>query len=32
MAATQFGNIVYAEEHTDITADVLEGLNAEYSR
>lgn len=32
MAATQYGNIVYAEEHTDITDDVLEGLNLAYSK
>lgn len=32
MAATQYGNIVYAEEHTDITNDVLEGLNLAYSK
>lgn len=31
MAATQYGNIVYAEEYTDITGDVLTGLNREYS-
>jgi outer membrane protein len=32
MAATQYGNIVYAEERTDITDDVLRGLNLEYSK
>lgn len=32
MAATQYGNIVYAEEHTDITDDVLEGLNLAYAK
>lgn len=32
MAATQYGNIIYAEEHTDITDDVLEGLNMAYSK
>lgn len=31
LAATQYGNIVYAEDHTDITDEVLEGLNAEYT-
>lgn len=31
MAATKYGNIVYAAESTDITDEVLEGLNAEYS-
>ena len=30
MAATQFGNIVYAEKGTDITEEVLQGLNLEY--
>ncbi|HEX5167646.1 MAG TPA: OmpH family outer membrane protein [Cyclobacteriaceae bacterium] len=32
MAATQYGNIVYAEEHTDITQEVLDGLNLEYTK
>lgn len=31
MAATDYGNIAYAEEGLDITAEVLEGLNEEYS-
>ena len=31
MAATDYGNIAYAEEGLDITAEVLEGLNKEYS-
>lgn len=31
MAATQYGNIVYAEDYTDITTDVLAGLNTEYT-
>jgi outer membrane protein len=30
MAATQYGNIVYASEGADITDEVLEGLNASY--
>lgn len=30
MAATQYGNIIYAQNDTDITNEVLEGLNAEY--
>jgi outer membrane protein len=30
MAATQYGNIVYAEDYVDITDEVLVGLNAEY--
>ncbi len=30
LAATQYGNIVYAEDALDITDEVLEGLNAEY--
>nr|AGM16422.1 outer membrane protein [uncultured bacterium] len=32
MAATQYGNIVYAEDKVNITEDVLVGLNAEYAR
>lgn len=32
MAATQYGNIIYAEEHMDITDDVLEGLNLAYAK
>lgn len=31
MAATDYGNIAYADEGLDITAEVLEGLNKEYS-
>ena len=31
MAATQYGNIAYADENLDLTKDVLEGLNKEYS-
>jgi outer membrane protein len=31
MAATQYGNIVYAEKGTDITEQVLEGLNKEIA-
>lgn len=31
MAATEYGNIAYADEGLDITEDVLEGLNQEYS-
>ncbi len=31
MAATEYGNIAYADEHLDITEEVLEGLNKEYS-
>ena len=30
LAATDYGNIAYAEEGLDITEDVLVGLNAEY--
>lgn len=30
-AATQYGNIAYAEEGTDITDKVLEGLNKQYA-
>lgn len=29
MAATQYGNIVYAKEHMDVTDQILEGLNSE---
>jgi outer membrane protein len=32
MAATDAGNIVYAQEGMDITRVVLEGLNAEYGK
>jgi outer membrane protein len=31
MAATQYGNIVYAQKGTDITDQVLEGLNKELT-
>lgn len=31
LAATDAGNIIYAEEGMDITADVLEGLNEGYA-
>lgn len=31
MAATEYGNIAYADEGLDITEQVLEGLNKEYS-
>jgi outer membrane protein len=31
MAATEYGNIAYADEGLDITADVLAGLNKEYA-
>ena len=31
MAATDYGNIAYADEGLDITKEVLEGLNKEYS-
>jgi outer membrane protein len=31
MAATQYGNIAYADEKLDITKEVLEGLNKQYS-
>lgn len=30
MAATQYGNIAYADDGLDITKEVLEGLNKEY--
>ena len=29
-AATQYGNIVYAEDGIDVTDEVIKGLNAEY--
>lgn len=32
LGATESGNIVYAAEGTDITDDVLKGLNAQYDR
>lgn len=32
MAATQYGNIVYAEDESDITEEVLQGLNEEFSK
>jgi outer membrane protein len=32
MAATQFGNIVYAKKDMDITEEILKGLNDEYGR
>lgn len=32
MAATQYGNIVYAQNEIDITDEVIDGLNREYSR
>lgn len=31
LAATEYGNIAYAEDGLDITGDVLEGLNKEYA-
>jgi len=31
IATTEYGNIAYADEGLDITADVLEGLNKEYT-
>lgn len=31
MAATEYGNIAYADEDLDITKQVLEGLNKEYT-
>lgn len=31
MAATEYGNIAYADEHLNITEEVLEGLNKEYT-
>ena len=30
-AATQYGNIVYAQDGLDITDEVLKGLNSEYN-
>lgn len=30
LAATQYGNLAYAEDQLDITNEVLEGLNTEY--
>lgn len=32
LAATQYGNIVYAEEGIDVTDEVLKGLNGEYPK
>jgi outer membrane protein len=32
LGATESGNIVYAAEGTDITEDVLKGLNVQYDR
>lgn len=32
LGATESGNIVYATEGTDITEEVLKGLNAQYDR
>lgn len=32
LGATESGNIVYAAEGTNITEDVLQGLNAQYDR
>lgn len=32
LGATESGNIVYAAEGTDITEEVLKGLNAQYDR
>lgn len=31
LAATEYGNLAYADESLDITAEVLEGLNKEYT-
>jgi len=31
LAATEYGNLAYADEELDITDEVLEGLNKEYS-
>jgi outer membrane protein len=31
LAATEYGNLAYADEQLDITEEVLEGLNKEYS-
>lgn len=30
LAATEYGNIAYAEEHLDITEKIIEGLNNKY--
>lgn len=32
IAATEYGNIAYADEGLDITDDILEGLNSEYKK
>jgi Skp family chaperone for outer membrane proteins len=32
LGATNMGNIVYAEEVTDVTDDVLKGLNESYHK
>jgi outer membrane protein len=32
MAATQYGNIIYADAEVDITDEVMKGLNAEYGK
>jgi outer membrane protein len=32
MAATQYGNIVYAKDQIDITEEILRGLNDEYGK
>lgn len=32
MAATQYGNIVYAKDKIDITDEILQGLNTEYGK
>ena len=32
MAATQYGNIIYADDKVNITEEVLVGLNAEYGQ
>ena len=31
LAATQHGNIIYGESDVDITNEIIQGLNAEYS-
>src|SRR5688500_9404800 len=31
LAATEYGNLAYADEQLDITAEVMEGLNKEYA-
>jgi outer membrane protein len=31
LAATEYGNLAYADDDLDITDEVLEGLNKEYS-